>query len=90
MAVRDQDSGIPRSQTMDSASQSNAEDSGPEIHDPLAGMNEIDKWGLKGFSLMMSNFPDYAAMVAGDNVAAYGLDLNSTEFVLRFTCLESR
>lgn len=82
--LRDQNSGRPRSPTMNSGSQSNAEESGPEIQDPLAGMSEIDRWGLKGFMLMMNNFPDYAAMVTGDNIAAYGLDLGSTEFVPRF------
>lgn len=73
---------LPRSQTLDSTSQSNPEDSGPEIQDPLAHMNEADRWGLKGFSLMMTNFPDYAAMVSGDNIASFGFDLGSNEFVL--------
>lgn len=42
-------------------------------------MNDIDKWGLKGFSLMMNNFPDYAALVAGADITNMGMDLNSTE-----------
>ncbi len=77
---RDSDGAVQRSQTLDSTSQSNPEESGPEVQDPLAGMNEIDKWGLKGFSFMMSNFPDYASMVAGENMAGFGFDLGSAEY----------
>ncbi|TAQ84081.1 hypothetical protein B7494_g7591 [Chlorociboria aeruginascens] len=76
------DSAIPRSQTLDSgidSSQSNAEDSGPEVQDPLSHMSEIDKWGLKGFSFMMNNYPDYAALVTGSDISSLGFDLNSTE-----------
>lgn len=72
----------PRSQPLDStigSSQGNAEEAGPEVQDPLAGMNEIDKWGLKGFSLMMNNFADYAALVNGSDMTSLGLDLNSNE-----------
>ena len=79
--VRDTEAAVPRSQTLDSASQSPTEESGPEIHDPLEGMNEIDKWGLKGFSFMMNNYPDYASMVTGENLGSFGLDLGSTEYV---------
>jgi CCR4-NOT transcription complex subunit 2 len=87
---REQDSTVPRSQTLDSTSQSNVEESGPEVQDPLAGMNEIDRWGLKGFSLMMSNFPDYATMVAGDNIQSFGFDLGSTELVYPRRVFDSR
>ncbi|KAF8863231.1 NOT2 family protein-like protein [Acephala macrosclerotiorum] len=62
-----------------SSSQANAEESGPEIEDPLADMSEIDKWGLKGFSFMMRNYPDYAALVTGADLSALGFDLASTE-----------
>ncbi len=64
-----------------SSSQANAEESGPEVEDPLADMSEIDKWGLKGFSFMMRNYPDYAALINGADLTALGLDLNSTEYV---------
>lgn len=70
------------SQALDSTSgsiQGNVEDSGPEVQDPLPGMSEMDRWGLKGFSVMMNNFPDYAALVTGSDMANFGLDLNSTE-----------
>jgi CCR4-NOT transcription complex subunit 2 len=76
------DSAAPRSHTVDSgvgSSQSNAEGQGPEPEDPLAHMSEIDKWGLKGFSFMMNNFPDYAGLVAGQDLSTLGFDLNSTE-----------
>jgi len=74
----------PRSQTLDSqlsSSQGNQEENGPEVQDPLAHMSDIDKWGLKGFSLMMNNFPDYAALVTGTDMTNLGIDLNSTEHI---------
>jgi CCR4-NOT transcription complex subunit 2 len=76
------DGAAPRSQNLDStvgSSQDNAEETGPEVQDPLANMSEIDKWGLKGFTLMMNNFPDYAALVTGMDLTSLGLDLNSNE-----------
>lgn len=60
-------------------SKANAEDSAPEVQDPIAHMNDIDKFGLKGFSYLMNNYPDYAALVAGSDVTALGFDLNSPE-----------
>jgi CCR4-NOT transcription complex subunit 2 len=74
----------PRAQAPDpsvSSSQAHGEESGPEIEDPLADMSEIDKWGLKGFSFMMRNYPDYAALVTGADLSALGFDLASTEYV---------
>ncbi|KAI9054611.1 hypothetical protein LZ554_001764 [Drepanopeziza brunnea f. sp. 'monogermtubi'] len=62
-----------------SSSHSNADESGLEVQDPLPGMTEMDRWGLKGFSFMMNNFPDYAALVTGTEMATFGFDLNSTE-----------
>ena len=50
-------------------------------------MNEIDRWGLKGFSVMMNNFPDYAALVTGTDMANFGFDLNSNEWVIQTTLL---
>jgi CCR4-NOT transcription complex subunit 2 len=45
----------------------------------MAHMSEIDKFGLKGFSYLMNNYPDYAALVAGSDVTALGFDLNAPE-----------
>lgn len=76
------DSAEPHSQALDSgvgSSQGNAEGSGPEPEDPLAHMSEIDKWGLKGFSFMMNNFPDYASLVTGQDITTLGFDISSTE-----------
>ncbi|KAH6716918.1 hypothetical protein BKA61DRAFT_600735 [Leptodontidium sp. MPI-SDFR-AT-0119] len=73
---------VARSQTMDSAvgsAQSNADESNLEVQDPLPGMSEMDRWGLKGFSVMMNNFPDYAALISGTDMANFGFDLNSNE-----------
>ena len=60
-------------------SQANAEDITPEVQDPIAHMSDIDKFGLKGFSYLMNNYPDYAALVAGSDVTALGFDLNSPQ-----------
>lgn len=57
----------------------NAEDAGPDIQDPMAHMSEADRFGLKGFSFLMNNYPDYAALVAGSDVTSLGFDLNSPE-----------
>lgn len=76
------DGTIPRSQTADSgigSSQGNGDDTGPEVQDPLAHMSESDKFGLKGFLYMMNNFPDYAALVTGQDVSNLGFDLSSNE-----------
>ncbi|KAL2061738.1 hypothetical protein VTL71DRAFT_7116 [Oculimacula yallundae] len=73
---------VTRSQTLDSnmgSAQSNAGESNLEVQDPLPGMSEMDRWGLKGFSVMMNNFPDYAALVTGTDMANFGFDLNSNE-----------
>jgi CCR4-NOT transcription complex subunit 2 len=73
---------MPRSQTADSgigSSQGNGDDSGPEVQDPLAHMSEADRFGMKGFMYLMHNFPDYAALVTGQDVSNLGFDLNSTE-----------
>ncbi|KAH8789506.1 hypothetical protein F5882DRAFT_325077 [Hyaloscypha sp. PMI_1271] len=78
------DGGASRSQNLDStggSSQGNPEEAGPEVQDPLAHMSEIDKWGLKGFTFMMNNYPDYAALVTGMDLTALGLDLNSNEMI---------
>lgn len=54
-------------------------DPAPEVQDPLAHMSEIDKFGLKGFSFLMNNYPDYTSLVAGSDVTTLGFDLNSPE-----------
>jgi len=61
------------------SSQSNPEEAAPEVVDPLAHMSDSDKWGLKGFTYLMNNFPDYAALVMGSDLSALGFDLNSAE-----------
>ncbi|KAH8592930.1 hypothetical protein B0O99DRAFT_224611 [Bisporella sp. PMI_857] len=73
---------VPRSQTADSgiaSLQGPGEEADPEFFDPLAGMSELDRWGLKGFSTLMSNYPSYAALVVGRDVSNMGFDLNSSE-----------
>ncbi|KAF4437404.1 hypothetical protein F53441_13038 [Fusarium austroafricanum] len=50
-----------------------------EVIDPLAGMPAADKWGLKGLTTLMNNYPDYHAMVVGMDPNSLGLDINSQE-----------
>ncbi|KAJ2979439.1 hypothetical protein NQ176_g3250 [Zarea fungicola] len=47
--------------------------------DPLAGMPDADKWGLKGLRTLMNNYPDYHALVVGMDPNSLGLDLQSPE-----------
>ncbi|KAI0100624.1 hypothetical protein GGR51DRAFT_531919 [Nemania sp. FL0031] len=49
----------------------------PAVRDPLAGMAEIDKWGIKGLRTLMNNYPDYAACITGMDPNTFGLDLSS-------------
>ncbi|KXJ92282.1 hypothetical protein Micbo1qcDRAFT_162491 [Microdochium bolleyi] len=43
--------------------------------DPLNGMTEIDKWGIKGLRTLMHNYPDYSSLVTGMDPQTFGLDL---------------
>ncbi|KAM3558686.1 hypothetical protein ARSEF4850_004482 [Beauveria asiatica] len=47
--------------------------------DPLAGMPDADKWGLKGMRTLMSNYPDYHALVVGMDPSSLGLDIQSPD-----------
>ncbi|KAH7328216.1 CobW/HypB/UreG, nucleotide-binding domain-containing protein [Stachybotrys elegans] len=51
----------------------------PEVVDPLSGMAEVDKWGIKGLRTLMNNYPDYHAMVVGMDPSSLGLDMSSQE-----------
>ncbi|KAM3076949.1 transcriptional regulator [Clarireedia jacksonii] len=67
--------------TGNGSTQRNPEEPNSKIQDPLAHMSDTDKYGLKGFSFMMNNFPDYAALVTGTDIAHLGLDLNSSDLI---------
>lgn len=56
-----------------------AEASPSAAQDPLAGMSDADKWGIKGLLALMAKYPSYNALAHGMNPADFGLDLNSTE-----------
>lgn len=56
-----------------------AETSASGSQDPLAGMSESDKWGIKGLLALMSKYPSYGALVHGMDPAHFNLDLNSQE-----------
>ncbi|KAM3534546.1 hypothetical protein MY4038_002234 [Beauveria bassiana] len=47
--------------------------------DPLAGMPDADKWGLKGMRTLMNNYPDYHALVVGMDPNSLGLDIQSPD-----------
>lgn len=47
------------------------------VHDPLAGMAPIDRWGIKGLRTLMNNYPDYTALMTGMDPTGFGLDLTS-------------
>ncbi|KAI1365464.1 hypothetical protein F5Y08DRAFT_303701 [Xylaria arbuscula] len=53
----------------------------PVVHDPLAGMAEMDKWGIKGLRTLMNNYPDYSASLAGIDPVGFGLDLASPAMI---------
>lgn len=57
-----------------------AEEGRPMVQDPLPGMNERDRYGLKGlFGTLKGPFADQGALVTGVDVTTLGLDLNTTE-----------
>lgn len=47
--------------------------------DPLAGMSEADKWGIKGLLALMGKYPTYSALVHGMDTRDFHLDLESQE-----------
>ncbi|KAI0159711.1 hypothetical protein GGR57DRAFT_458424 [Xylariaceae sp. FL1272] len=53
------------------------EPQGPAVHDPLAGMPEIDKYGIKGLRTLMNNYPDFNAAIIGIDPSTFNLDLAS-------------
>lgn len=52
----------------------------PEVQDPLPGMSDIDRWGIKGLlGVLNGPYPDQAALYTGVDINSLGFDLNSTE-----------
>lgn len=59
-----------------------AEEPSPMVQDPLPGMSDRDRYGLKGlFATLKGPYPDQAALITGVDVTTLGFDLNSTEYV---------
>ncbi|KAK1759448.1 hypothetical protein QBC47DRAFT_371988 [Echria macrotheca] len=50
-----------------------------EVQDPLEGLSDTDKWGLKGLRHLMNTHPDYNAVMCGMDLNTLGLDLTSKE-----------
>lgn len=56
------------------------DEAGPISQDPLPGMSDRDRYGLKGLIEMLKGpYPDQAALITGVDIAALGFDLNTTE-----------
>jgi hypothetical protein len=52
----------------------------PEVDDPLQGMTDKDRFGLKGLlALLKSPHADQAALAQGLNIDSLGLDIHSAE-----------
>jgi CCR4-NOT transcription complex subunit 2 len=51
----------------------------PAVHDPLAGMSPVDKWGIKGLRTLMNNYSDYTSAVTGVDPNHFGLNLQANE-----------
>lgn len=72
-----------RQQTNDfgiSSSQDASDDPTPDVEDPLAGMSDKDRFGLKGLlSTLKGPYADQAALITGIDINTLGFDLNLTE-----------
>lgn len=56
------------------------EEPAPEIEDPLQGMSEKDRFGLKGLlAILKGPYADQAALASGIDITSLGFDLNSSE-----------
>ena len=64
---------------LDGKSKGEKENRPPEVVDPLSGMPDNDKWGIKGLRTLMNSYPDYHAMVVGMDPSSLGLDLGMPE-----------
>ncbi len=57
-----------------------ANEEGPIVQDPLPGMSDRDRYGLKGlFGLLNGPYPDQAMLMSGIDINTLGFDLSSTE-----------
>lgn len=53
---------------------------GPMIQDPLPGMSDRDRFGVKGlFGTLKGPFPDQAALITGIDINSLGFDLSTPE-----------
>lgn len=55
-------------------------DQSPVIEDPLVGMSDKDRYGLKGLiQVLKGTYPDQAALYTGIDVSTLGLEMNTSE-----------
>ncbi|CAG9997729.1 unnamed protein product [Clonostachys byssicola] len=64
-----------------SKSKEDKENQAPEAVDPLEGMPQADKWGVKGLRTLMNNYPDYHTMVVGIDPGTLGVDITSPDLI---------
>lgn len=63
-----------------SSSQEPLDDPAPDVEDPLAGMGDKERFGLKGLlSTLKGPYADQAALITGIDINTLGFDLNLTE-----------
>lgn len=78
--------GVPESQGAlgaignEGSSAKAAEENEIQVQNPLEGMSDIDKWGLKGLRTLMDKYPDYNALMTGMDPNTLGLDLGTNEY----------
>ncbi|KAI1115371.1 hypothetical protein F5Y14DRAFT_411064 [Nemania sp. NC0429] len=72
---------IGTNETQSNKNKENEDMQPPAVRDPLAGMPEVDKWGIKGLRTLMNNYPDYAACITGLDPTSFGFDLTSPEMI---------
>jgi CCR4-NOT transcription complex subunit 2 len=57
-----------------------SEEPAPEVEDPLQGMSEKDRFGLKGLlAILKGPYADQAALASGIDITSLGFDLNTSE-----------
>jgi hypothetical protein len=60
--------------------QGSLEEPSPVVEDPLSGMSDKDRFGLKGLiQILKGTYPDQAALYTGIDVSTLGLEMNSSE-----------
>jgi CCR4-NOT transcription complex subunit 2 len=71
---------VNQESTQQESSHDQGEDNGPPQEDPLPGMPDHERYGLKGMLAMLKGpYPDQTALLTGVDITSLGLDLGSSE-----------